>query len=321
MYKTTINRLLKHYNKVQINNLPKRNCTSGRAPIPVILHPSWLGQKKPGVALSPYLIKSEYQKIQYFDNYYRHPRNQNYIQVQFLNSGAKNNNLIDDLNSLYTVNNSVDNPRINIGGDHSMSISTLAYTLNKYPNAKVLWIDAHPDINTYDSSETKNIHGMPLSMLSGLDKSYGSNFSFIKNNLSLNNLMYIGIRSIDDYEKEVIDKYNISYIPSKIVNNNPEQSVSIIKNFISDSPFHVSIDVDSLSSDIMPCTGTPVENGIYYAQLKYLINHITLMNNLVNVDLVELNVVDINNTGMESECLNKTRMLFQNVLKNMAKLY
>tara|TARA_A100001035_G_scaffold255643_1_gene230320 strand:+ start:390 stop:1355 length:966 start_codon:yes stop_codon:yes gene_type:complete len=321
MYNNNISGLFKHSRILQIRKLLKRNYSGKRAPIPVILHPSWLGQTKPGVALSPYLIKTEYQKIQYFDNYYREPRSQHYTQIYFLNSGAKNDNLIDDLRSLYTVNSSVQNPRINIGGDHSMSISTLAYTLNKYPNAKVLWFDAHPDINTYDSSETKNIHGMPLSILSELDKTYRKNFSFIKNHLSLNNLMYIGIRSIDDYEKEVIDKYNISYIPSKIVNNNPEQSVSIIKDFISDSPFHLSIDVDSLSSDIMPCTGTPVENGIYYAQLQYLINHITSMNNLINVDLVELNIVDSDTSGMEKECLDKTTMLFQNILKNMEKLY
>ena len=68
MYNNNISGLFKHSRILQIRKLLKRNYSGKRAPIPVILHPSWLGQTKPGVALSPYLIKTEYQKIQYFDN-------------------------------------------------------------------------------------------------------------------------------------------------------------------------------------------------------------------------------------------------------------
>ena len=119
-------------------------------PIPVILHPSWLGQKRIGVALSPYIIRAEFQKLQYLRNYYNLcPNDTDLLQINLLDSEAKNKDLMDDLINLYDKNNSVKGPRINIGGDHSMSIATLAYTLNLHPNAKVLWIDAHPDINTY----------------------------------------------------------------------------------------------------------------------------------------------------------------------------
>ena len=70
-----------------------------------------------------------------------------------------------------------------IGGDHSMSIASVAYTLNRDPNAKVLWIDAHADINTYNSSTTKNLHGMPLSFITGLD--YIGQLDNYKKNLPL----------------------------------------------------------------------------------------------------------------------------------------
>jgi arginase len=319
MYKHTLNKRVSIFN---VSRILKRNYFDETNPIPIILHPSWLGQKHIGVSLSPYLIKNEFQKKQYLDNYFKSNTLQYRCpQINFMNSGAKNEDLIEDLENLYKVNASIDTPRINIGGDHSMSISTLAYTLNNYPDAKVLWFDAHPDLNTYEKSDTKNVHGMPLSFLSQLDKHYAHNFSFINNPLCLHNLLYVGIRSIDEYEKEIIEKYNISYIPSNIVNKHTEETVCIIKNFINNSPFHLSIDVDVLSSDIMPCTGTPVDEGIRFLQLKNIVNKISAIQNLVNVDIVELNIINgDHNIITRNDCLEKTTLLLQNILKNMAKL-
>lgn len=320
MYKYIQNQRVK-YSNINVPSMIKRNYFYVTNPISIILHPSWLGQKHKGVSLSPYLIKNEFQKKQYFDNYYKEQRSQKYTQINFLNSGAKNEDFVEDLENLYKINASIDTPRINIGGDHSMSIATLAYTLNNYPDAKVLWIDAHPDINTYESSESKNVHGMPLSILSQLDKYYSHNFNFIKNPLCLHNLLYVGIRSIDDYEKKIIEKYNISYIPSNIANKHTEETICIIKNFINNSPFHLSIDVDSLSSDIMPCTGTPVDEGIRFTQLKKIVNNVSTIQNLVNVDIVELNIIDgDHDTATRNDCLKKATLLFENILKNMEKL-
>lgn len=322
MYKYCFEQILKSKRRPKMTKIISRSYFDKNVPIPIILHPSWLGQKKQGVSLSPYLIKNEFQKQQYF-HYYFKPHTLQYPcpQLQFINSGAKNEDLIEDLENLYKVNASLKTPRINIGGDHSMSIATLAYTLNNFPDAKVLWIDAHPDINTFEKSDTKNVHGMPLSLLSQLDKEYSNNFNFIKNHLCLHNLLYVGIRSIDDYEKEIIDKYNISYIPSTIVNKHTEECIHIIKNFVHNSPLHLSLDVDSLSAELMPCTGTPVEDGIHFEQLKKLIHHITFIQNIVNVDIVELNIIDGNeDTHIRNDCLEKTTILFQNILKNMAKL-
>ena len=97
--------------------------------------------------------------------------------------------MINNINKLYNQNALIDGRKINIGGDHSMSIATVADSLNRYKqdNLKVLWFDAHPDINTYKSSKSKNVHGMPLGYLTGLCKS--NNFPFIVNHLNFNNLM------------------------------------------------------------------------------------------------------------------------------------
>ena len=128
--------------------------------------------------------------------------------------------------------------------------------------------------------------------------------------------MYIGIRSIDPYEKEVIEKFGINYIPSQIINNNLEESICIIKSFVHNHPFHLSLDVDSLSSEIMPCTGTPVDNGIQFIQLRNLINHISSMQNLVNTDIVELNLTDMpHENGADQECLRKKPFISKHIKK------
>ena len=66
-----------------------------------------------------------------------------------------------------------------------MSIATIADTMNRYPNAKVIYFDAHADINTYASSNSKHYHGMPLSFVTGIDRD--SKFTFIKNKMIYGN--------------------------------------------------------------------------------------------------------------------------------------
>ena len=95
-----------------------------------------------------------------------------------------------------------------LGGDHSVAIGSVLGSLNLgYKNVGVLWIDAHPDINTIESSETKNIHGMPLSFITGLEKSWHWTQPLTK--LNLKDLHYWGIRDIDNFEKKLITQTNI----------------------------------------------------------------------------------------------------------------
>lgn len=193
------------------------------------------------------------------------------------------NNLFDNLRNLYNLNCELKDTRLNIGGDHSMSIATIAYSLNKYPDTKVVWVDAHADINTFDKSASKNYHGMPLAYLTNLDKNH--KFSFIKNKLDFNNLYYIGIRDLDDFEKNIIKEKNIKYISSYDFNRGRFGS---IWNFMENSPIHLSIDVDGLDPYYFPSTGTPVENGLEKEMLLNFLEEIKY-SNIVNGDLCEFN--------------------------------
>ena len=149
----------------------------------IVLYPESLGQNKPGVDKTP----SKFSKL-------INHKDHSFIKTKMTN------NLYKNLINLYNVNKAIKGRKINIGGDHSMAIATMADTLNQHPNAKVIYFDAHGDINTYESALAKNYHAMPLSFITGLDKDANNDFPFIKHKLNLSNLLFVGTRCLDPFE-------------------------------------------------------------------------------------------------------------------------
>ena len=191
-----------------------------------------------------------------------------------------------------------------------MAIATIADTLNKYPNAKVVYFDAHADINTYKSSNSKHYHGMPLSFVTGLDSS--KKFSFIKNKLPFENLLYIGGRCWDIFERDEVYNRNIKFLTPDEINNNFNESINKIMNFVGSSPVHVSFDVDSIDPKYIPSTGTPVKNGIE------LDNAIKILDNLNNTNIVNMDITELNKSlGSKSDgnkSVKNTEILFHKFL-------
>ena len=208
-----------------------------------ILFPHKLGQLKNGVNKTPNIIKSYLLK-----------KNNN---TQIIYDVPCSGNMYKNLHNLYYINESCKGPRINIGGDHSMSIATVAHSLSKFKNLKVVWIDAHTDINTTYTSKTNNYHGMPLGFLTGLD--FNDKFRFLKNKL-------------------------------EDINNNFKLAIGKVNKFIYGHRFHVSLDVDSVDPLFIPSTGTPVKNGIMISQICDLIQDLKKNKNMINMDICELNL-------------------------------
>ena len=262
----------------------------------IIFFPSGLGQKKPGLENTPSIIrdciinKSKNKKIKLPNMYW--------IDCE------RSNNIYSNLNTLYHVNQQINGKRINIGGDHSMSIATVASSLNNYPNLKLIWIDAHADINTSYSSPSNNMHGMPLSYLSNLDED--DNFDFIYNHINLKNILYIGVRDLDKFEKEVYNHSN--YITGTTIDYSFLKKVS---DFIKDDPIHISFDVDSIDPIYIPSTGTKVKNGLSVQKAKMLLDFLYKYkkNQIVNIDLCELNL-SIGSIEDSKLSLNNTLHLF-----------
>ena len=241
----------------------------------VIINRNSFGQKKEGVKYGGELIKNCIK----LNTTTSELKNMKYYEL------ACEGNIIRNLKSIYNANNMIKGKRVNIGGDHSSSIGTGAYTLNNYNRPKFIWLDAHADINDYKNSETKNYHGMPLNYLTGLSKL--NNIDFIKQKLRFENLLYIGIRDIDDYEKEIINNKKINVITIDDIKNKKEESLKKINEFVDNSPLHLSFDVDVLDPKYMKSTGTPVKGGLDIDSVISIINE--KKENIVNLDICEYN--------------------------------
>jgi|TARA_A100001015_G_C14735293_1_gene611512 arginase len=236
----------------------------------IVLFPHRAGQRRPGVDKTPYFVKS-----------LLHPHSK-------VIESPVNHDLKSNLYNLYQKNVLIDGPRVNVGGDHSMSIATVADSIRRYPKLKVIWMDAHADINTYNESTSKNFHGMPLSILTGIEKN--TSLTFIKQHIDTKDILYVGIRDIDPFEKYIIDHYKMNIVTiDELHDNYNNNGWNKISSFIGNNPVHFSFDVDVLDPSVLPSTGTSVENGIQLEACKNIVDKM-MSKNLVSVDLTELNL-------------------------------
>ncbi len=270
----------------------------------IIYFPHKLGQLRNGVQNTPMYLKRVIEN-------HGIRKNLNSINVQCNNTKNSMENLSNNLHELYKCNAMFHGRKINIGGDHSMAIATVASSLNKYPGGKlkVLWFDAHPDINTYHSSISKNFHGMPLGYLTGLCAS--RSFSFLQNQLHFDNILYIGIRDVDDFEQDIIRKHGIKYISCEQLNTKPYQYLNTIKEFIGSDPVHLSFDVDCMDPSIIPCTGTTFKEGLNL-NIKMILDNLST-DNIVNMDLTEINF-DLGNEKEKKKTVTNVLHLFDKYL-------
>ncbi len=204
--------------------------------------------------------------------------------------------LFNDLNKGYRIINdlcyNIDNPLL-LGGDHSLGAASVAASLMKYKsNLSVIWIDAHADINTMEASLSKNRHGTPLAMCTGLEKIWWDKDTY---KLDFNNLIYVGIRDLDEFEKNVIKDNNIKVFT-------PEEAINYINN--TNNKIHISFDVDSLDPQYLDSTGTMANNGLSPDDIKNIINSALLKEKLIALDIMEFNP-SLGNKDKSLETLKK----------------
>lgn len=168
-----------------------------------------------------------------------------------------------------------------LGGDHSIGTSTVLSSVKKFgENVTVIWIDAHADINTFESSPSKNIHGIPLACATGLDNIWFDVGSAIDVKLEFNKLIYVGIRDLDPFEKFALNNYNIKHYTV-------DETIKFINN--TTDFIHISFDVDSLDPEILNSTGTMFEDGLTQMDVKKIISKSIETNKLIALDVVEFN--------------------------------
>ena len=214
-------------------------------------------------------------------------------------SGIKYIKEIMDANKkLYDeVKNNLSNSlSIIIGGDHASVIGNIASELDYYNgDVTVIWIDAHMDIHTDKTTPSGNVHGMPLSILMG---NCDSRFNIGNTKLSSDNLIYIGTRSYEQEELDIIKKYNVkNYTYSCIIDNGLKNVLKEVISDIKTKYVHISFDFDffgyeyfksvnvAYEKKYMVDEGPNIESGKLI--LKTLLNNL----NVVGIDLVEYNPI------------------------------
>lgn len=177
-----------------------------------------------------------------------------------------------------------------IGGDHTTVLGSMKGVLNNYENAGLIYIDAHGDINTTETSPSGNIHGMPVAALIGLGEKRLQN---VGGNVRLKpqNIVYIGLRDIDAGEKEILKEQNIkSYTISDVdklgMDKIMDETLEYLKNT---DGVHVSFDVDSLDPMIAPGTGIHLFGGLTFREARLAFERIYASEKLLSLEFVELN--------------------------------
>lgn len=197
-----------------------------------------------------------------------------------------NSNISDAVFSALSSGNKV----ITIGGDHAISWGSISGVLKHNPEVGVIYLDAHGDCNISERSASHHIHGMHMAYLMGFgeDKYVGR---YTENLLPVENILYVGARSLDPYEIELINKHGISRITCDVINSTTLEALDIISDFMSRfKQIHVSLDIDVLDPSIAPGTGVPEVGGITEEALHEVLDFIlTKSNQVKSLDLVEYN--------------------------------
>ena len=185
-----------------------------------------------------------------------------------------------------------------MGGDHSIAIGTIAglssYYRKKRRSLGVVWIDAHADFNTPESTPSGNIHGMPLAVTVGLGVAELTGLYGPAPKVAPENVVLVGIRDVDPFEKQNLRDHRIqSYTMSDIDRLGMftviDEAIERLSGRCDD--LHISFDVDSLDPEFAPGVGTPVKGGLQYRELHLLMETLAASKMVGSIEVVEVNPI------------------------------
>ncbi|WP_227937578.1 arginase [Alkalihalobacillus deserti] len=181
-----------------------------------------------------------------------------------------------------------------LGGDHSVSIGSIAGIAKHYNNLGVIWYDAHPDLNTIETSPSGNIHGMPLAVNLGIGHPSLVNIGGYAPKIKPENLVIIGARSIDEGEREfILEKgikvYTMHEIDRLGMTTVIEETIAYLAE--KTDGVHLSLDLDGVDPIYAPGVGTPVMGGITYRETHLALEMLAEAEIVTSADCVEINPI------------------------------
>ena len=191
-----------------------------------------------------------------------------------------------------------------LGGDHSLAAGSVAATSEFLRRQEkplgLIWVDAHGDMNTPASTDSGNVHGMPLASLLGPEPAELARIGGFSPKVLPEHTVLIGIRNLDEREKEAVRNSRVHVFTMKDIDRAGiasvvEQALAIAGS--GTAGVHVSFDLDVCDPAIAPGVGTPVKGGLDYREAHMLMEVVADSGLLCGLDLVEVNpILDDRNT-------------------------
>ncbi len=180
-----------------------------------------------------------------------------------------------------------------LGGDHSVALGTLGGLARSVGVGGVLWIDAHSDLNTPETSPSGNVHGMPLAAAIGLTDQRFDSDAWSLPAVEPERVALVGLRSVDARERERIRELGIkAYTMSDIDRIGIERAIRESLTQIAGPGFvHVSLDMDALDPEVAPGVGTPVRGGLSYREAHLALELVAESGLAGSLEVVEVNPI------------------------------
>jgi arginase len=194
-----------------------------------------------------------------------------------------------------------------LGGDHSIAIGTIAGMSNHFRKSGqrlgLIWIDAHADMNTPQSSPSGNIHGMPLACSIGIGPPELTHLGGYAPKIDPANVAIVGLRSVDEAERQLVRATGVHAYTMRDIDERGLRSViyeAIDRASDGTVGFHLSFDMDSVDPREAPGVGTPVRGGMTYREAHLAMEIIGDSGRMTSMEIVEVNPVidEVNRTAL-----------------------
>ena len=189
-----------------------------------------------------------------------------------------------------------------LGGDHSVSIGSIAGAAKHAKNLGVIWFDYHPDANTPETSPSGNVHGMPVAISLGYGYDELVTCGGFTPKLKPENICIVGAHDIDNGEKAFLENLGVKMFTLFDIDNFGiyrimDEVIGLLANC---DKVHISFDVDVLDPLIAPGTGILSKGGLTYREASYVMEVLAKNNVLDSIDIIEVNpLMDIKNSTAE----------------------
>ena len=194
-----------------------------------------------------------------------------------------------------------------LGGDHSMAAGTVSgvgeFYRRQNQSVGLIWIDAHTDMNTPESSPSGNVHGMPLACCIGQGPEELTGIFGYSPKVDPANVALVGIRSVDGQERDIVQQSGVHAFTMRDIDERGMGAVfeeAIRAAGAGTAGIHISLDMDAVDPREAPGVGTPVQGGITYREAHLAMEMAGDSGRVVSMEIVEVNPVidDANRTAI-----------------------